>query len=284
MTLAAVRATYLDWPHEISIETYAKCNASCTFCPYTTLDRIGEKLSDEILDRIIAELKDHPHPFILSPFKVNEPFLDKRLIPFCRKVEAEVPNAVLRLFTNGSALTAKHIEEVAGLKRVLHLWISLNDHRPDEYHALMGLDFNRTAANLDMLHTSVEADAFPHPVMISKVRAKAEISALDLEFEAYVNKRWPAFGTHLIKRDSWLGYVEPGDPEVPDTPCGRWFELSITATGKVAHCCMDGEAAFPIGDVTTQSLFEIYNGKAWRENRLRMWSRKNVHPCDGCNY
>ena len=279
-----LRQFYLDWPHEISIETFAKCNAACTFCPYTTLERQGERLADEVLDRIVEELKDHPWPFMIAPFKVNEPFLDKRLIPFCRKINAELPKAHLRLFSNGSALTQKHIEEVATLQRVVHLWISLNDHRPDEYHKLMSLDFGRTAANLDKLHAYVECEQFPHPVMVSKVREKQEVSDLDRDFVEYVKGRWPLFGVHLIKRDGWLGYTEPGADTIPDTPCGRWYELSITATGIVAHCCMDGRAEYPIGDVTKQSLFEIYNSPDWRRNRLEGWSRKNVHPCSTCTY
>lgn len=279
-----IRDVYLDWPHEISIETYSKCNASCTFCPYTTLDRIGTKLSDETLDRIIEELKDHPHPFILSPFKVNEPFLDKRLVPFLRKVNAELPKAVLRIFTNGSALTPRHIEEVADLKRVMHLWVSLNEHRPVEYKALMGLDFERTAGNLDALHAAVAAGAFAHEVVVSKVAAEGLRDPIQEEFWNYVQERWPRFTVHLIKPDGWLGDIPLGSPDIPDAPCSRWFELSIMADGKVSLCCMDGQGQFTIGDVHEQSLFEIYNGKAWRMNRLRMWSRKNVHPCATCSY
>lgn len=275
-----LRQFYLDWPHEVSIETFSKCNASCSFCPYTTLERVGARLSDEVLDRIIEELKDHPWPFILSPFKVNEPFLDKRLIPFCRKVEESIPNANLRIFTNGSALTLKHIEEVASLKRVVHLWISLNSHEADKYHELMGLDFERTAANLDALH---EYD-FPHPVVISKVAAEGRDNPIQLEFVAYVARRWPKFQCHVIKPDGWLGDIPLGSDEIPDTACSRWFELSIMADGVVSHCCMDGEGKFPIGDVTKQSLFEVYNSPAWRKNRLTMWSRKNVHPCSTCSY
>jgi hypothetical protein len=278
------RDHYLDWPKEVSIETYAKCNAACTFCPYTTLDRIGTKMSDEMIERIIHELKDHPWPFIISPFKVNEPFLDKRLIPICRMINAELPKAHLRLFTNGSALTTKHIDEVATLERVAHLWISLNEHEADAYHALMGLDFARTCRNLDALHDKVEADEFHHPVVVSKVREAKGLTERDIAFREFVNARWPLFGVHLIKRDGWLGYVEPGSPEIPDAGCGRWYELSIMATGKVSLCCMDGEGAFSIGDLNTQSLFEVYNGRAYRERRVKNLSRAGISPCSTCTY
>lgn len=275
---------YLDWPLEVSIETLAKCNAACVFCPYPTLDRQGEKMPDEMLDRIIEELKSHPHPFIISPFKVNEPFLDKRLLPFCRKVEAELPNAMLRLFSNGSALTEKHLREVNELEQVYHLWVSLNTHEPDEYRRVMSLDFGRTTANLDRLHTMVAMKQFRHPVVLSKVMQGKRRAQIDEEFVQYCVDRWPLFEVFTIKRDAWLGNIETDDAPVPDAPCGRWNELSITATGVVSLCCMDGKAEFPIGDLRTQTLYEVYNAPAYRERREKQLSRLQVEPCSGCNY
>src|SRR5262249_27338104 len=35
------RRPYLDYPQEVHIETLAMCNATCTFCPYPTMDRQG---------------------------------------------------------------------------------------------------------------------------------------------------------------------------------------------------------------------------------------------------
>jgi len=276
---------YLDWPHEISIETYSKCNAACTFCPYPTLERQGTKLSDDLIDRIIEELKDHPHPFIISPFKVNEPFLDKRLIPICRKIEAELPQAWLRLFTNGSALTERHIREVSGLQRIVHLWISLNEHRPTEYASLMSLSFERTAANLDRLHQAV-ADGFPHEVVVSRVMSGGcKPDADDDAFAQYMQDRWPLFQPWLIKRDGWIDYISQNDAPVPATTCVRWYELSIMANGKVAMCCMDGEGKYQLGDLNKQTLFEVYNGRQWRNRRLLESSRLDVgKPCSGCNY
>ena len=273
---------YLDWPREVSIETYAKCNAACVFCPYTQMERQGERMPDEILDRIIEELKDHPHPFIIAPFKVNEPFLDKRLIPFCQKVNAELPNAFLRIFSNGQALTNKNIVDVAHLERVAHLWISLNSHDPAEYRATMGLDFEKTAKSLDELHTAVQFGIFSHDVVLSRVH---QDHIAREPFVDYCSERWPLFKVVTLKRDSWLGDIEGMDRPIPDAPCGRWYELSITATGEVSRCCMDGQCKHPIGDLRTQSLFEVYNGKQWRKQRLTEMSRKETGTvCAGCNY
>lgn len=273
--------TYMDWPSEVSIETFSKCNASCTFCPYTTLDRIGTKMPDAMIDRIIEELKHHPGEFIISPFKVNEPLLDKRVLPLMRRVNAELPNALIRLFTNGSTLTEKNIREIAALDRVMHLWVSLNDHEPDAYYKLMGLSFARTAANLDRLHAIGVAGGFPHEVVVSRVR---ELGARDNQFVAYVRERWPYFRVHLIKRDGWIDFIQAERIEVPDEGCQRWYELNIMADGKVALCCMDGTGEHAIGDLNEHSLFEVYNQHQQRTRRMGISRRETCEPCNGCSY
>lgn len=263
-----------DQPREVSIETLALCNARCTFCPYPTLERIGTKMPDELIHRLIDEMAAFEKPFYFSPFKVNEPFLDARLLDICRRVNERVPKAILRLFSNGSPLTERKLAEVAALQNVVHLWISLNTCDPQEYTELMGLDFNQTARRLDALH----AMDFPHPVVVSKVSG-----VNDAFFAQYVTMRWPKFKPFVIKRDGWLGFVDPSNPAIPSAPCGRWFELSVVATGRVSLCCMDGKAEFPIGDVKSQSLLEVYNSPHWRSYRESV-TRSGLHPCRTCTY
>lgn len=269
-----LRALYMDQPHEVSLETQALCNAACTFCPYPTLERKGERMADELIDRLIDEMADFKTPFAFSPFKVNEPLLDKRLIPICEKVNAKAPLAHIRLFSNGAALTRDKIDQIARLDRVIHLWISLNEHRAEEYEALMGMPFERTAKRLDALH---EMD-FPYPVILSTVGFPNE------PFRRYCYERWPRFESTALKRDAWLGFTHAQKDVVPDTSCSRWFELSIVSSGVVSLCCMDGKAEFPIGDLNKNTMLEVYNAPHWRERREKMLSRKAVHPCSTCTY
>lgn len=275
-----LRANYLDQPYEVSIETLALCNAACTFCPYPTLERKGTRLGDEVIQSLIEEMRHWSKPFYISPFKVNEPFLDKRLMSICHHINASIPHAMLRLFTNGSPLTFYKLREVDSLANVAHLWISLNSHDPGEYQALMSLEFENTATKLDTLHNMIRAGSFRHPVVLSKVTDTFDESA----FQMYCAKRWPLFQVCLIKRDGWLGYVPPMDSTIPDTPCARWFELSILATGIVSHCCMDGKGEFPIGNIHLNTLRDIYNAPLWRDRRERMISRRDLHPCNTCTY
>ena len=147
--LSELRKHYLDQPREVSIETQALCNAACTFCPYPTIDRIGTKMGDELLGRLVDEMAEFDIPFIFSPFKLNEPLLDKRLIPLLQRVNAECKCANIRLFTNGSPLTEKIIAELSAIDRVVHLWVSLNSHDPEEYEAVMKMPFDRKTREYD---------------------------------------------------------------------------------------------------------------------------------------
>jgi len=264
---------YMDQPAEIGLETISKCNAKCTFCPYPTLERQGDKMSGWLLDKLIEEMMDFKTPFFVSPFKVNEPLLDKRFYDICRTIEAATV-AHLRIFSNGAALIQRRIDEIAQLERVHHLCISLNSHIPEEYEALMNMPFERTAKRLDNLHNQ----DFPHPVLLTCVGWPNK------EFSAYCRNRWPKFKPQVVPKTSWLGYTESQATTVPDLPCHRWFELSVMSSGIVSLCCQDGEGAFPIGDLNKQTLIQVYNAPLWRERREKQLSRKQVDVCKTCTY
>ncbi len=287
-----LRARYMTQPREVSIETLALCNAACVFCPYPTLERQGARLSNEVIATLIAEMGDWTEPFFVSPFKVNEPLLDPRLEKLCWTIDTMCLQARLRLFTNGQPLIQRHVEWIANLQRVEHLWISLNSTDPQEYGQLMKCSYSIVERNLDELHARVVRGDFPHPVVLSRVvqgnpRGTTPISnALsdgDVLFHRRCLARWPRFSTHLIKRDSWLGYITPGDTHVPRRPCMRWFELSITAEGKAVLCCMDGTGEYPQGDVAAQSLREIYNNPFLTACR-KASVRQGIEPCQTCSY
>jgi len=263
---------YLDQPHEIALETIAQCNAACTFCPYPTLERIGTKMPDELIESVIDQMADFQAPFYFSPFKVNEPLLDKRLYDICKAATARTP-CILRIFTNGSPLTPSHIDRLAELDRVAHVWVSLNETDPEKYKALMNLDFERTATRLDKLH---EREDFPHPVVLSTVGRP------NLNFEWYCTQRWPRFQVVCIERSGWLGYTDPQTDVIPDAPCSRWWELSITAEGVCSLCCMDGEGDYSIGNIRDDRLVDIY--ARLRQRREGLESRHNHHPCSTCTY
>ena len=278
------RSPYMDYPTEVTIETQAVCNAKCSFCPYDTMKRKGDRMSDALIDKIINDLKAIPEavPFTIAPFKVNEPFLDKRFITVCEKINNELHNAKLRIFTNGSTLTDEVIDRISGIRNVIHLWVSLNESEKASYEAKIKLPFEKTIARLDALHKRVDGGDF-HQVIVSRV---ADGSDADGKFSLFLRARYPLFDCILLGREDWTGQVHSEEQRrVSPYGCYRWFEVSIMASGKVALCCMDGEGKHVIGDVNNQSVLDIYNSPRYKKLRQYTNSRiAAVPPCDHCTY
>lgn len=274
---------YMDYPIEVTIETLTVCNAHCSFCPYPTLERRGERMGDALIDKIIGDLEAIPRtlPFGISPFKVNDPLLDKRIFDICRRINRRLPNARPRLFTNGSPLTDTMIGRIAQIEHLQHLWISLNEIEAGNYQRVMGLPLERTLLRMDQLHRAVEAGHFPHPVIVSRVR---DGGPADEAFVAFVQQRYPRFAIAVMPYASWAGQIASAERlAIPATGCVRWFELSIMATGQVALCCMDGEGKHPIGNVAHDNALAIYNAPSYRKLRQDTVSRLDAgFPCNQC--
>jgi hypothetical protein len=278
------RATpYMDYPSHVHMETLSVCNAACSFCPYPGLDRKGNRMTDELIEKILGDLKDVPAhiPFLLSPFKVNEPFLDNRLFDILDAINQKLPNASIALTSNASPITEEKLGRLARVRGIQYLWLSVNDHRPEHYEATMRLPFARTLERLDMIHRKVAAREIAFPIVLSRVGDKTQS---DADFAQWVQRCYPLFRANVFPRGGWLGQVDLLLGPVPVTACHRWFELSITSSGVVAHCCMDGQAKWPIGDASRQHVLEIYNAPEYRRLREGMMTRLDAEPCNTCTF
>lgn len=274
----------IDFPAHVHLETMAQCNAACNFCPYPGLDRKGTVMDDALIAKVVDDLADIPrlHSFQLSPFKVNEPFLDKRLFDLLDVFTARLPNANLTLTTNASPITLDKLQRLAGFSNIGYLWISFNDHRQAEYELTMQLPYRRTIERLQMIHKAKADGGLPLRVVLSRV---GDGTAADLEFCQWVEKNFPLFNASIFPRGEWIGQVATAHTSpIPELGCVRWFDLSITATGVVAHCCMDGAAAYPIGNVRFEHLLEIYNKPDFRRLRAATMIRQEVAPCRNCSF
>jgi len=278
------RSEYLDYPRSIHIETLAVCNANCTFCPYDSLARKGEKMSMELIEKIVVDLKEiPPHvKFNILPYKVSDPFLDHRIFDILALFEAELPNAGIVIITNGHALNQTNLEKLWRCGNVRSLTVSANHHDPDAYRDLMRIGQERLIERLKMLDQMVSDRPAPFQIRLTRV---GDGSTDDLAFIKWCNQEFPHLPPQLTALNDWIGQVDPVERAVPDIGCNRWFDLSITATGKAAFCCMDGECAWPTGDVREQSVLEIYNSDYFRQFRAVGSSRRKLpNPCRDCIY
>jgi radical SAM protein with 4Fe4S-binding SPASM domain len=282
--LATKSSWHMDYTAHVHLETLAVCNAACDFCPSPSLDRKGARMSDELLEKIIKDLTEIPKhiPFQLSPFKVNEPFLDNRLFEILKSINMHLPNANITLTSNSSPITPTKLLELTTIKNIGYLWISVNHHIPTEYTNIMQLPWEKTQSRLNMIHTVKQEGLLPFKIILSRV---GDGTVVDNEFCNWVSEKYPLFHYSIFQRGGWIGQVDTTLPnEIPDLPCTRWFDISITATGVVAHCCMDGNAEWPIGNLNESSVLEIYNQHEYKNLRENANSRLHAHPCNTCTF
>jgi hypothetical protein len=281
--LAARRdSRYLDYPFQVSFETLTLCNAVCDFCPYPGLPRKGTRMSDSLIAKIVDECRSIPGdlPLKIVPLRVNEPFLDKRIFDICGHIGETLPNAALSLFTNGSPLNPPNLQELARMRNLELLVVSLHDYRPDVYERVMGLPLARTLRNLEGLHELKATGAITFPVEISRV---GDGSVHDEEFCRWGRERFPLFTVYSTARADWMGAVNTLVSPVPQAGCGQWFNINILADGKVAFCCIDSDGRFGSGDATEAHILEIYNRPARRRLREELRSRSEIAECANCS-
>lgn len=284
---------YLDSPMHVHIETLGMCNARCRCCPNPVSPRRDQKMSDELFAKIVEDLQALPQdrPLAISPFKLNEPLLDPKIFDRMKMLAQALPQAKLWLTSNWALANQERIEQLAEVPQLGYIWISLNSLDADEYRQWMGLDLAGTVENIRRLLEWNRQRRFVPQVILGRVADGTERDRQFLDdarrvFGEFQEGRDYQLG--LLPRGDWMGDCleedSPAGGRLAHLPCSRWFELSITCTGQVAFCCMDGLCHHPLGDVRRQSILQIYQQAACRELRQLLPPRCLVGPCVGCTF
>lgn len=279
---------FLSFPKEVSIETTGRCNAKCIFCPHETLDRKNKDMNDALFLKIISDLKEIPSDevFYISPFKVNEPLMDKKIFDRIEMINKELPNAFIRFFSNFNIATEEHIRKLGNVKNLCQVWISLNSMEELEYRSTMGMDLNRTLNNIEKLLQFNYEHKITEKIVISRVcdgskKDQEFVEKLYTRFKEYKNEIQP----FLIQKAEWINHNKIEKSEYfENQPCFRWYELSITCIGEVAFCCMDGKCEYSLGNLMNESALDVYNKPRYKYLRENMPERKHFEPCKYCTY
>jgi len=271
---------WLDYPMIVSIETYAKCNAACEFCPYVEMERIGAKLSRERVFSLLDEVARYPvPPQRLNLCRVNEPFLDPNLFDYLEYAAEHLPHTDLILFSNGQTLTDKVIDRLASLPTFRQLTISFNEHDADEYRRVMGINFKQTVKRISRMHERFDAGSIPFRVLISRVGSS---NSTDAEFLQWCRERFPKFPASSAARFDWIGSAQTNQAIAPDAGCMQWFSLHVLADGQFAFCCIDGAGDAMQESLADKSMLDAYNAPSKRNLRAQIVSRRDVSICANC--
>ena len=91
----------------VLVETHNLCTRRCWFCKFGQIRQDSEvqTMSNETLVRIADNLHQLNYSGRISPFGINEPLLDPRLVEMIQLFRTRCPRSFLSFNTNGDRLT-----------------------------------------------------------------------------------------------------------------------------------------------------------------------------------
>jgi MoaA/NifB/PqqE/SkfB family radical SAM enzyme len=279
----------LEYPRYVDMDVVSQCNARCVMCS-VDFDRRGRvSMSDELFDRIAAELSEHADRIERVGLAVNsEPLLDLGLAGKVRNLK----DAGIRktyFSTNASLLSPERGRALleAGLDVT---YISIDSLRRERFEAIRrGLSFDTVYANA-VEYVRLKREIRPEAV----VRIQMTVhDANRSEVEAFVRHWEPLLGGNdeivVSHAYCWSDNKRvPGTLELPEAnsvPCiVLWSSIVICADGRVSLCCRDAGSEVVLGDVSRQSIGDIWRGEPLaRVRRAHLEGRRAGLPlCDGC--
>jgi molybdenum cofactor biosynthesis enzyme MoaA len=263
-------------PDHVQIQTITGCNARCIFCPNGKTRRkipggrrMGWDLYRSIVDQCL-ELGIRRY----SVYLMNEPMLDRELAERVAYVSARIKKPqYVKVTSHGGLLTERMAKGLldSGLDK---LKISVQSLDPDTYWKIMGLPLAKTLKNINRFLELKARGGYKIPrleiVMVDSIQTHDEIPRIrrywqDRNIKLYIervenranqdNIRKTAVGRHRLTSFSW---------------CRRLVEqIYVLYDGRMVQCCADWEQHSLMGDLTANTLADIWYGRRYNDQRRR---------------
>ncbi len=270
------RAAVTTAPDHVQIQTITGCNARCIFCPNGKTRRNipkGRRMDWDLYRSIVdqcLELGIRRY----SIYLMNEPMLDRELAERVAYVSTRIQRPqYVKVTSHGGLLTERMAIGLldSGLDK---LKISVQSLNADAYWAIMGLPLDKTLKNIDRFMELKKKGGYKLPrleiVMVDSIQTHDEIPLIrrywqDREIKLYIepvenradqdNIRDAAVGEHQLESFSW---------------CRRLMEqIYILYDGRMVQCCADWEQRSIMGDLTANSLADIWYGQRYSDYRRK---------------
>ncbi len=256
-----------EFPRSVQIQTRTGCNADCIWCPYGESFPTQAKgvMEWDLFERIIEECARHKVRR-LSPYLMNEPFLDRDLPKKIRFMHEHCPSAKVVVTTNGSRLFPDMVKEILDLGPALHaMYISFQGIDKEGYEKTMRgtMNLEQTMENVNGLLDEMKRRNASHPqIWITMV----DTNVIDAKKAV---KYWQKRGVHskyttLENRGGNIQDAESIAHTAMDyyTTCTRLMKQAyILFNGDMVICCTDYSRQMVLGNMVESSVQAIWNGE-----------------------
>lgn len=244
---------------QLQLETTSTCNAACVFCPYPTANRHGGLMKDDLFRKIMDEAATIPYIIHVTLTGLGEPTLDPHIVQRVALARQRKPGAHIDLYTNGVYMTPVLVDRLvdAGITGIV---FSLNAVDPQQHESQM-----RLAGKYDKVCANIE-----HAIKQKlKVEVRCVVAPNDFTPEQVVKfrERWGSHGV-LISEGNWAGQNRTVRGFEPNECCHRAVrQIYVLWDGKVTPCCFMPTDAKTFGDLSKQTLREVYSSPEYLKFR-----------------
>ena len=292
----------LQGPLTVHIEPTNICNFKCKFCP-ESFDNYKEKaggnfmLSPENFEKIVSELKTLPRLKQLNFFMMGEPFANKNIIKFVQKAVLDDLSYSYMLSSNVALLSEEKFQGLcdSGLS-YLRISIFSSNEQIHRDITQSKINLSRVKDNIKKFTSFKEQNNYEFPRVLVKMidsQQKEQNEEFLRDFnglgdetliEPLQNWNDPEEGnlSMINKKDLLSTDHYKGKKNVARILLGMVIHSDL----KVSICCVDWEKKTFIGDLTKESLKDIWNGSLHKDIQLKhiQGLKKEVEGCKSCVY
>ena len=237
-----------DFFRNINIEINTSCNRRCSYCPNSIYDRgliENEKLIPiEFYKKIIDELSSINYNGGISPVGYGEPLLDKRLIDIIKYTRQRLPEANIKLFSNGDLLDI------------------------NKYNSL--IDAGLTELTLTQYEGQMSKN-LKDVLEYEKNNPSRKCKLIHKEFNS------------TIQLSNRGGEVTPNIVESNPGCIYTSSPIVIDVNGNVILCCNDYFSSHIFGNVKEESVLDIWRKEEYKNIRKMLKKGKFILPiCKRC--
>ena len=267
------------FPLYLQIELHQICNLRCPMCSITVPEAREKYVTDkhlswEMYEKIILEAEKYECPS-LNPQGFNEPLLDQNLedhIKFAKK------HGFIDIFmnTNATLLSEERSKKIleAGLTR---LRFSLDAATKETFEKIrIGADYESVMKNIERFVELRNKGGYKLPVIgVNFVKMKTNEHETDEFIEKWKDIVDFVVIQEFVPPELECDYSEfyPGDStyqkDIKNSfNCQQpWQRLFIHNTGDVSPCCTAFSAELSLGNISSETLHQLWNGNTMKNLR-----------------
>lgn len=255
-----------DFPKVVLIDSVSYCNLKCSMCVHQEMTRKKGLMPWDLFTKIIDEVAANDKSARVWMVFFGEALIRKKKKPTIFEMIAYAKGKGLTDVVLNSNANLMDDEAARGLigSGLDAIYIGIDAFTPETYAKVrVGGNQERTINNvIHLIKLKKELNAKNPEVFVQFV----EMDVNAAEKEDFI-RFWTEQGATVKIRPkvSWAGSIDAPNLVLGNEdrwPC-YWAmqSMSITDTGKVVTCAVDLDARFIAGDITSQSLKEVWNGR-----------------------